>query len=244
MYDYFLFTQKVFADWVTRQRSTIRSIGSSQLITVGQDEGGVSGRVSPAFFSPEVSFTTDHAWWDFDGILWASLAAKMPDKPMLLQEIGEQRRLMQDDHLRLSPEEESWQLERKLAIAFAQGAGGMEWVWNVNAMMANDNETTIGAIRPDGTEKPEADVLAGFSRFAAANPQSFTRIEPPQVTLVTSQSLLYTGMNAMALAAQKKALRAPGILQSHSCAHVAREPACGTWRSKACDFAVSTGAHK
>lgn len=127
---------------------------------------------------------------------------------MLVQEMGEQRRLMQDDHLRLSAEEEGWQLERKLALAFAQGAGGLEWVWNVNAMMANDNEIPIGAIRPDGTEKPEADVLAGFARFAGTSPQSFTKIEPPDVTLVTSQSLLYTGMNAMALAAQKKALRA------------------------------------
>ncbi len=208
VYDYFLFTQSVFLDWVRRQRATIRSAGSSQLVTVGQDEGGVSGRLSPAFFSPEVSFTTDHTWWDFDSILWASLAAKLPGKPMLVQEMGEQRRLMQDDHLRLSVEEEGWQLERKLALSFAQGAGGLEWVWNVNAMMANDNETPIGAIRPDGTEKPEADVLAGFAQFAGRSPQSFTRIELPQVTIVTSQSLLYTGMNALALSAQKKALRA------------------------------------
>lgn len=208
VYDYYLFTQSVFADWVAHQNKTIRATGSNQLITVGQDEGGVSGRVSPAFFSPEVSFTTDHTWWDFDGILWASLAAKFPGKPMLIQEMGEQRRLMQDDHLRLSAEEEAWQLERKLALAFAQGAGGLEWVWNVNAMMANDNESPIGAIRPDGTEKPEADVLAGFARFASKSPASFTDIEPPQVTLVTSQSLLYTGMNALALAAQKKSLRA------------------------------------
>ncbi len=208
VYDYYLFTQSVFVDWVKRQRATISAAGSGQLVTVGQDEGGTSGRLSPAFFSPEVSFTTNHTWWDFDSILWASLAAKMPDRPMLVQEMGEQRRLMQDDHLRLSPEEESWQLERKLAFSFAQGAGGLEWVWNVNAMMANDNETPIGVVRPDGTEKPEADVLAGFARFAGESPQSFTRIEPPAVTIVNSQALLYSGMNAMAVAAQKKALRA------------------------------------
>ncbi len=208
VYDYYLFTQSVFADWVARQRATLSAAGSSQLVTIGQDEGGTSGRLSPAFFSPEVSFTTNHTWWDFDSILWASLAAKMPDKPMLVQEMGEQRRLMQDDHLRLSPEEEGWQLERKLALSFAQGAGGLEWVWNVNAMMANDNETPIGAVRPDGTEKPEADVLAGFAQFAGQSPQSFTQIDPPAVTIVNSQALLYTGMNAMAVAAQKKALRA------------------------------------
>jgi hypothetical protein len=208
VYDYFLFTQSVFTDWVARQRATIRSTGSSQLITVGQDEAGVSQRVSPAFFSPQVEFTTIHSWWDFDGILWASLAARLPGKPMLVQEMGEMRRLMQDNHLRLRPQEEGWQLERKIALSFAQGAGALEWLWNVNAKMANDNENTIGAIRADGTEKPEADVLSGFAKFAGASPESFTQIEPPDVTLVTSQSLLYTGMNTMALAVEKKALRA------------------------------------
>jgi hypothetical protein len=208
VYDYFLFTQDVFSGWVARQRGTIHSTGSTQLITVGQDEGGSSARLSPAFFSPQIDFTSIHEWWDYDGILWASLGAKLPGKPMLVQEMGEMRRLTQDDHLRLSAEAESWQLERKLAMAFAQGAGALEWVWNVNAKMANDNETTIGAVRPDGTEKPEAEVLAGFARFASASPGSFTQIEAPQVTIVTSQSLLYTGMNAMAVAVQKKALRA------------------------------------
>ena len=208
VYDYFLFTQSVFSHWVRRQRAVIRSEGSSQLVTVGQDEGGISGRLSPAFYSPDIDFTADHAWWDFDGILWASLAAKFPGKPMLLQETGEQRRLTNDDHLRLSAEEEGWQLERKIAMSFAQGAGALEWVWNVNAMMANDNEIPIGAIRPDGTEKPEAQVLEGFAKFAAASPASFTRIQPPEVTIVTSQVLLYSSLNALALDTQKHALRA------------------------------------
>jgi hypothetical protein len=208
VYDYVLFTQSFFDDWVKHERATIREAGSKQLVTVGQDEGGVAGRVSPAFFSPDVSFTTTHAWWDFDSVLWAALSAKMPDEPMLIQEMGEQRRLNQDDQLRLSPQQEAWQLERKFAISFAQGAGGLEWVWNVNARMANDNETPIGAIRPDGTEKPEARVLAGFARFVNRSPQSFTGIEPPAVTIVTSQSLLYTGMWDLAVTAQKKSLRA------------------------------------
>lgn len=208
VYDYILFTQSFFDDWVKHERATIREAGSDQLVTVGQDEGGVAGRVSPAFFSPDVSFTTTHAWWDFDSVLWAALSAKMPGEPMMIQEMGEQRRLTQDDHLRFSAQEEAWQLERKFAISFAQGAGGLEWVWNVNARMANDNETPIGAIRPDGTEKPEVGVLAGFARFADRSPQSFTTIEPPPVTIVTSQSLLYTGMWDLAVTTQKKSLRA------------------------------------
>jgi hypothetical protein len=208
VYDYTLFTQGVFADWVTKMRGLIRGTGSQQLITVGQDEGGVAGRVSPAFYSLLIDFTANHTWWDFDAILWASLAPKFPGKPLLIQETGEQRRLTLDDHLRFSPEVEADQLERKIAIAFAQGAGALEWVWNVNAYMANDNEIPIGAVRPDGTEKPEVDVLRGFAAFAAKSPRSFTKIVPPEVTMVTSQVELYSAMGALAWDTQKEALRA------------------------------------
>ena len=207
-YDYALFTQSVFTSWVSRMRTLIRSTGSEQLITVGQDEGGVAGRVSPAFYSPQIDFTAVHTWWDYDAILWASLAPKLPGKPMLVQETGEQRRLTLDGQMRFSAQVEAWQLERKIAIAFAQGAGALEWVWNVNANMANDNEVPIGAVRPDGTEKPEAEVLAGFAAFANKSPQSFTKIEPPAVTMVTSQALLYSILGGLALDTQKHALRA------------------------------------
>jgi hypothetical protein len=208
IYDYYLFTQDVFADWVKQTKSVLRENGSEQLITVGQEENGVGNRLSPAFYSQLLDFTADHTWWDFDAILWASLAAKFPGKPMLIQETGEQRRLTQDDHLRFSAEIEGWQLERKIAAAFAQGAGALEWVWNVNSYMANDNEIPIGAVRPDGTEKPEARVLAGYAAFVAKSPESFTHIEPPAVTIVTSQALQYSGMDPLALAVQKHALRA------------------------------------
>ena len=207
-YDYALFTQWVFANWVEQMRSMIRSTGSGQLVTVGQDEGGVFGRVSPAFYGQHLDFTADHTWWDYDAILWASLAPKLRDKPLLIQETGEQRRLTIDGQLRFSAEVESWQLERKIAISFAQAAGALEWVWNVNAYMANDNEITIGAIRPDGTEKPEAQVLADFAAFADKSPQSFTTIEPPAVTMVTSQALQYSVLAGLALDTQKHALRA------------------------------------
>lgn len=208
IYDYYLFTQDTFADWVKRTKDVIRATGSQQLITVGQEENGVGSRLSPAFYSQLIDFTADHTWWDFDAALWASLAAKFPGKPMLIQETGEQRRLLEDDHLRLSPEEESWQIERKIAMAFAQGAGALEWVWNVNSYMSNDNEIPIGAVRPDGTEKPEAEVLTAFAAFAAKSPASFTHIEAPAVTMVTSQALQYSNMNPLAIDTQKHALRA------------------------------------
>jgi hypothetical protein len=208
VYDYALFTQSVFADWVKQMRDLIRGAGSRQLITVGQDEGGVAGRVSPAFYGPLIDFTADHTWWDYDAILWASLAPKFAGKPLLIQETGEQRRLTLDDQLRLNAQVEAWQLERKIAISFAQAAGALEWVWNVNANMANDNEVPIGAVRPDGTEKPEAQVLGGYAAFADKSPQSFTHIEAPAVTMVTSQALQYSILGGLALDTQKHALRA------------------------------------
>ena len=207
-YDYMLFTQWVFDNWVQQMRGVIRATGSSQLITVGQDEGGVAGRLSPAFYGADIDFTADHTWWDYDAILWASLAPKFPGKPLLIQETGEQRRMQMDGQLRLSAGQEGWQLERKMAIAFAQGAGALEWVWNVNAYMANDNEVPIGAVRPDGTEKPEARVLAGYAAFANKSPESFTKIVPPDVTMVTSQALLYSVLGGLGWDTQKKALRA------------------------------------
>ncbi|MBT9330805.1 hypothetical protein [Paracidobacterium acidisoli] len=208
VYDYYLFTQDIFADWVRKMRNLIESTGSTQLITVGQEENGVGNRLSPAYFSQLIDFTADHTWWDFDGSLWASLAAKFPGKPMLIQETGEQQRLFEDSHLRLTAQEEGWQLERKIAMAFAQGTGALEWVWNVNSYMANDNEIPIGAVRPDGTEKPEAEVLSAYAAFIAKSPGSFTRITLPQVTLVTSQAIQYSNMNPQAQDVQKKALRA------------------------------------
>lgn len=208
VYDYYVFTQDIFADWVKRTKDVIRAAGSQQLITVGQEEYGVASRLSPAFYSQLIDFTADHTWWDFDGSLWASLAAKFPGKPMLIQETGEQRRLWQDDHLRFSAQVEGWQLERKIAMAFAQGTGALEWVWNVNSYMSNDNEIPIGAVRPDGTEKPEAEVLSAFATFVAKNSSSYTHIQAPAVTMVTSNVLQYSNMNPLAIDTQKRALRA------------------------------------
>src|SRR6202044_1414474 len=50
MYDYFLFAQEEFAKWAATMRDTIHAAGSQQLVTVGQDEGGIQDRLSPAFW--------------------------------------------------------------------------------------------------------------------------------------------------------------------------------------------------
>ena len=110
-----------------------------------------------------------------------------------------------------------------------RAGGALEWVWNVNAYMANDNEITIGAVRADGTEKPEAQVLAGFAAFANKSPQSFTQIEPPAVSMVTSQTLLYSILGGLALDTEKKALRAMAYSTTLRCACCLRI----AWRSSA-----------
>ena len=131
---------------------------------------------------------------------------------MLVQEMGEQRRLMQDGSLRFDANEEALELELKMALAFVRGAGGIEWVWNVNARMANDNEITIGAIRPDGTWKPEAVVLAGFARFARDAAPWLDEAAQPDITIVPSQALQYSVFNGFAVAAQKQSVRALAYL--------------------------------
>ena len=66
VYDYFLFSQEVFAHWVKTMASAVRETGSQQLVTVGQDEGGIQDRLSPAFWGEFVDFTTNHSWWQND----------------------------------------------------------------------------------------------------------------------------------------------------------------------------------
>jgi len=206
--DYFLFAQEEFAHWAEELRDAIRTAGSRQLITVGQDEGGGRDRPSPAFFAPAVDFTTTHPWWQYDALLWDALAAKQPGKPMLEQELGVARDLQIDASERYTPREKAALLERKLAIAAATSAGAIQWLWNTNAYMRNDNEAAIGAVRVDGTEKPEAAVLRRFAAFAGAARGLLTDPEPEPVAVVTSQALQYSALNWLGLDAQMRAVRA------------------------------------
>src|SRR6266542_2838821 len=168
IYDYEMFAQESFANWVKTMREGIRETGSDQLVTIGQDEGGFQDRPSPAFFGEHVDFTTNHSWWQNDSILWDSLVAKQPGKAMLIQETGLQRELNLDETSRRTPENEAALFERKVAMSFVQGSGAIEWLWNTNSYMTEGNETPIGALRADETEKPEATVMRDFAKFAAA----------------------------------------------------------------------------
>jgi hypothetical protein len=208
IHDYYLFAQESFVSWVRSMRDAIRSVGSEQLVTVGQDEGGIQDRLSPAFWGSSVDFTTNHTWWQDDSILWDSLAAKQPGKALLIQETGLQRQLNLDEIARRTPENEAALLERKIATSFVQGSGAIEWLWNTNSYMTESNETPIGAVRTDYTEKPEATVLRAFAQFASSLVNHMRDPERPSIAIVTSQAAQYSVLADFQLEAQRRAVRA------------------------------------
>ncbi len=208
IHDYVLFAQESFAKWARTMRDTIRAAGSPQLVTVGQDEGGIQDRLSPAFWGESVDFTTNHSWWQDDHVLWDSLAAKQPGKAMLIQETGLQRGLEMDETARRSLENEAALLERKIALSFIQGSGAIEWLWNTNSYMTEGNETPIGAVRTDYTEKPEATLLRAFGHFAPALQEHLRDPQLPSIAIVTSQAAQYSVMADFQLEAQQRAVRA------------------------------------
>jgi hypothetical protein len=208
MYDYFLFAQESFAKWTASMRDAIRATGSRQLVTVGQDEGGIQDRLSPAFWGGSVDFTTNHSWWQNDYILWDSLAAKQPGKAMLMQETGLQRELNMDEIARRTPENEAALLERKIASSFVQGSGAIEWLWNTNSDMTESNETPIGAVRTDFTEKPEARLLRAFGQFVPSLHEHLREPQLPAIAIITSQAAQYSVVADFQLEAQRRAVRA------------------------------------
>jgi hypothetical protein len=208
LHDYFLFAQESFAEWARTMHDTICSAGSQQLVTVGQDEGGIQDRLSPAFWGQSVDFTTNHSWWQNDYILWDSLAAKQPGEAMLIQETGLQRELNIDEIARRTPESEAALLERKIATSFIQGSGAIEWLWNTNSYMTESNETPIGAVRSDNTEKPEASVLRAFAQFAPSLQEHLRDPQQPSIAIITSQAAQYSALADFQLAAQQRAVRA------------------------------------
>jgi hypothetical protein len=206
-HDFYRFAQEEFKNWTAQMRDAIRNTGSKQLITVGQDEGGIIDRLNPSFWGEALDFTTNHTWWRNDALLWDSLAPKYPGKPLLIQETGLQNDFGLDDTWRLTPQEQSNLLERKLAIAVATTAGGIEWLWNLNGYMTEDAEVSIGMVRDDGTNKPDVAMFRSLAEFVANNREEFRAPETPQVAILTSQSFQYSPLNQWAVAAQQKSVR-------------------------------------
>lgn len=165
--DYTLFTMEMHNRWARELTSTIKSLNPRLLVTVGQDEAlGRGPRPSPFFYAEAVDYTTVHTWWLMDQLVWDGIFGKAPDKPSLIQETGIMYLETADNRAKRTEAELHNILERKYAYAFSTGgAGAVQWLWNTNYYMNNINESNIGAIRADGTAKPEADVSYDFGRF-------------------------------------------------------------------------------
>ena len=212
LYDFNVFSQETFAGWVHAMQTVIRGVGSNQLVTVGQDEGGSIDRMSPAFFAPSVDFTVIHSWWQDDAILWDSLTAKQPGLPLLVQETGVQRQSTLDEISRRTPQTEGALVERKIAMSLIGGSGAIQWLWNTNDYMVERNEAPIGALRGDRTEKPEAKVLRDFAAFSQQAGDALREPHLPTVAIVTSQAAQYSAVGGLQVRAQQNAVRAAAYL--------------------------------
>jgi hypothetical protein len=200
-FDYNLFAQAMFSGWVHGMVEAIRGAGSTQLINVGQDEGGVTDRVLNQFYATAgVSFTTDHTYWQDDALLWDSVAAKRPGLPNITGETGYQPAWNPDGSWRYDELTGTDIMERKWALGFADGSSGaMQWDWA--------REPDFGMERSDGSAKVWENMMRGMGEFAKQAAPYATGLTPPQVAIVLPQSLQLSVLNPEALQAQKTAVR-------------------------------------
>lgn len=200
--DYNLFAQDMFSQWVQSMVAVIRQTGSTQLIDVGQDEGGVTNRVLNQFYaSAGVSFTTNHTYWQDDALLWDSIASKHPSLPNITGETGYQPVWAPDGAWRYDEFTGLPLTERKWALGFAGGSSGvMQWDWA--------REVDFGMQRSDGSAKVWEPMLQRLGAFAERAAPYATDLIKPEIAIVLPQSLQLSISNALAIEAQQNAIRA------------------------------------
>ncbi len=201
--DYNLFAQYAFNKWADDLIRAIRSAGSKQIVTVGQDEGGVTNRLLDQFIASgtDVTFTVNHTWWQDNALLWDSVVPKSPYKPNLVEETGPQPVWSLDGTWRLDDMNGLGLEERKLVLAFANaGAGVLHWDWT--------HSDDFGLMRRDGSQKVWFQALKGVARFAREAEPYAEDARLPQIALVLPQSLQLSMFNEYAIKAQQEAVRA------------------------------------
>jgi hypothetical protein len=201
-FDYNLFAQDMFSNWVHTMVTAIHSTGSNQLIDVGQDEGGVTNRVLNQFYSEAgVSFTTNHTYWQDEALLWDSVAAKRPGIPNLVGETGYQPVWGPSGEWRYDEITGADLIERKWALGFAAGnTGALQWDWA--------REVDFGMERSDGSAKLWEQRMSELARFAKSAAPYATSLILPEVAIVLPQSLQLSVFNPQALEAQQSCVRA------------------------------------
>ncbi|MGB6159625.1 MAG: beta-galactosidase [Acidobacteriaceae bacterium] len=199
--DYTLFAQEMFSGWAHGMVEAIRGAGSTQLINIGQDEGGVTDRVLNQFYSTSgVSFTTNHTYWQDDALLWDSVVAKRPGIPNITGETGYQPVWAPDGTWRYDELTGLGLEERKWALGFAAGSSGaLQWDW--------DREVDFGIERSDGSAKLWENMMRDLGRFAEQAAPSATGLILRQVAIVLPQSLQLSVYNHEAIEAQQTAVR-------------------------------------
>jgi hypothetical protein len=200
--DYNLFAQDIFTAWVHSMVDLIRATGSSQLINVGQDEGGVLDRVLNQFYGGAgVSFTTNHTYWQDDALLWDSVAAKRVGVPNITGETGYQPAWSPDGAWRYDEFTGLGLIERKWALGFAAGSSGaVQWDWA--------REVDFGMKRSDGSAKVWENQMRDLGAFARQAAPFATDLQLPEVAIVLPQSFQLSVGNAYAIQAQQSAVRA------------------------------------
>ncbi len=202
--DFERFTQSVVAHWARELRSAIRAAGGDVLVTLGQDEGGTMMRPKQQFFYPDVDFTSMHTWWFNDNLLWDVVSTKVPEEPSLISETGLMRLEDIDGNAWRSPVAARNLLERKFAYAFqGEGAGVLEWAWNINPYQPIDNEAVIGFERPDGTFKIEIQALEEFASFFKKARPYLGDYEGSPVIIVSPDSKMFSGQKNSMLGVQR-----------------------------------------
>ena len=199
--DYNLFAQDSFSGWVRGLVAVVHSTGSTQLVNIGQDEGGVTNRVLNQFYATAgVAFTTNHTYWQDEALLWDSVAAKRPGLPNITGETGYQPAWNPDGAWRYDELTGTAIEERKWALGFAAGSSGaMQWDWA--------REPDFGIERSDGSAKVWEGMMRELGRFATQAAPYATGFTLPEVAIVLPQSLQLSVMNTQALAAQQTAVR-------------------------------------
>jgi hypothetical protein len=193
--DFREFTEEVLVNWAARLRATLKAAhGDATLVTLGQDEGGIYERPTQQLMASALDYSAVHTWWKNDDLLWDGVVTKVADKAMLHQETGLMRLEDIDGTPWRTPDAAAALLERKLGYAFAaRGAGVVEWAWNINPTMPIDEESTIGLFRPDGTAKPELDVIEDYARFFTQAAPLLDDFAPDPVVLVVPHARAFLG---------------------------------------------------
>ena len=184
--DYLMFRMQMFENWAKEMREMIAEICPGQLVTAGQDEALHSQKPSNYFMEDQMDYTCQHSWWLMDDLAWDTRFGKSLEKPLLVQETGIMYTEAPNGQPRRSEQDLHDILEKKYAYAYGtRCAGAIHWLWNTNYFMNNANESNIGAIRCDGSRKPEFMVYKDFADFFGQVPGICSNVtEDEQIAVI------------------------------------------------------------